>query len=153
VRELGLIGLVAMSGTFAFHWSFLSAREAFGFRPAMRFALGVFLALAACSAPCTTSTTVDLATSASMSCSPADGGVRVRYRPFNALGESFVDACTGSIDAGALSFAVTLRTCEPMSASSPALTECSLPTLAPGRYAVGDRQLVLPDDGGVASCE
>jgi hypothetical protein len=119
----------------------------------MRFALVGFLSLAACAAPCSTSTTVELATSASVSCSPADGGVRIWYRPFNALSESFVDACTGSVDAGTLSFAVTLRTCEPGASSGPAATECALPTLAPGRYAVGDRQLVLPDDGGVARCE
>ncbi len=77
----------------------------------------------------------------------------VRFRAFNTLDENFPEACTGTVDGGALEFAVTVRTCAPGASTGIGFSECTLPALAPGRYAVGDRALVVPTDGGLATCE
>lgn len=94
-----------------------------------------------------------LATAGNVSCSPLDGGARVTFRAYSALDENFVDACEARVDGGVLSVLVSRRTCEPGRATGSSSAECVLPALSPGRYAVGDGQLVVPSDGGVATCE
>jgi len=45
-----------------------------------------------CAAPCTTSTLLTPSNSGNLACSEDDAAARVRYRPYNALDESFVEA-------------------------------------------------------------
>lgn len=114
----------------------------------LSFSLLTFLLAASCSAPCMTSTT-----SSGVSCSASDAGARVLARPYSALSENFVDACEGSFDGGTLSFVVSLRSCEAGTSTGATALDCTLPTLPPGRYVVGDGALVVPADAGRAACE
>ena len=118
----------------------------------------LFLSLAtfvSCREPCSRSTS-ELPGGAfgNLTCANPDGGAYVRYRAYSTLWIGFVDACSATLDGGELNFTVTSGSCEPETTDvPPSVAECTLPTLPPGRYAVGGDELIVPADGGAISCE
>lgn len=109
----------------------------------------VLLGAAGCRPPC-----LETSSRVVPSCAAReDGGGFVGYRPYTALDEVFVDECAGEVVDGSLVFTARTRACEPRVSSGATFAECRLPSLTPGRWAVGGATLVVPADGGTARCE
>lgn len=107
---------------------------------------GVFFA--AC-APCTQSD----GAATNVSCGQLDSGVVLYERPYTNLNPPGLLSCTGTFDGTTLTFSVRREVCENGS-TAPGFVECTVPQLPSGRYALpGGQVLLLPNDGGVASCE